>query len=96
MLLQDFLLIASSLIITPIAVIIKWFTVLKDYRTLPAREYELMTEAHAKLYVVRNCSRSSLPVCLGEGEQFAGGGRSAAAGGGGRQTVHREREFGAV
>ncbi len=57
-----------------------------------SREYELMTEAHAKLSVVRNCSRSSLHVCLGEGEQLAGGGRSAVAGGGRRQTVHRERE----
>jgi hypothetical protein len=29
------------------------------------REYELITEAHAQLSVVRNCSRSSLPVyCL--------------------------------
>ncbi len=43
------------------------------------REYELMTEAHAKLSVMRNCSRSSLYVCLGEGEQLAGGGRSAVA-----------------
>jgi hypothetical protein len=61
-----------------------------------SREYELITEAHAKLSVVRNSSRSSLHVCLGEREQLAGGGRSAVAGGGGRQTVHREREFGAV
>jgi hypothetical protein len=38
------------------------------------REYELMTEAHAKLSVVGNCSKSSLPVCLGEGKQLAGGG----------------------
>jgi hypothetical protein len=49
----------------------------------PHREYELMTEAHAKLSVVRNCSRFSLHVCLGEGEQLAGRGRSAVAGGGG-------------
>jgi hypothetical protein len=55
-----------------------------------------MTEAHAKLSVVRNCSISSLYVCLGEGKQLAGRGRSAGAGGGGRQTVHRERESGAV
>jgi hypothetical protein len=48
-----------------------------------SREYELMTEAYAKLSVMRNCSRSSLHVCLGEGEQLAGGGRSAVAGGGG-------------
>jgi hypothetical protein len=61
-----------------------------------AREYELITEAHGKLSVLRNCSRSSLHVCLGAGEQLAGGGRSAVAGGGGRQTVHREKEFGAV
>ncbi len=54
-----------------------------------------MTEAHAKLSVVGNCSRSSLHVCLGEGEQLAGGGRSAVAGGGGRQIVHTERESGA-
>jgi hypothetical protein len=55
-----------------------------------------MTEGHAKLSVVGNCSRSSLPVCPGEGTQLAGGGWSAVAGGGGRQTVHRERESGAV
>ncbi len=60
------------------------------------REYELITEAHAQLSAVRNCSRSSLRVCLGEGKQLAGGGRSAVAGDGGRQTVHRERESGAV
>jgi hypothetical protein len=55
-----------------------------------------MTEAHAKLSVVGNCSRSSLPVCLGEGTQLAGRGWSAVEGGGGRQTVHSERESGAV
>jgi hypothetical protein len=55
------------------------------------REYELITEAHAKLSVVGNCSRSSLRVCLGEGEQLAGGGRSAVAGvGGNRQYTGRE------
>jgi hypothetical protein len=37
-----------------------------------AREYELITEAHAKLSVVRNCSRSSLRVCLRRGTQLAG------------------------
>jgi hypothetical protein len=42
-----------------------------------------MTEAHAKLSVVRNCSKSSLRVYLGEGKQLAGGGWSAVAGGGG-------------
>jgi hypothetical protein len=52
--------------------------------TVPVREYELITEAHAQLSVVRNCSRSSLRVCVGEGKQLAGGGRSAVAGGGGR------------
>jgi hypothetical protein len=67
------------------------------YRT--TREYELMTEAHAKISVVRKCSKSSLHVCLGEGNQLVGSGRSAGAGGGGEgggQTVHRERESGAV
>jgi hypothetical protein len=44
-----------------------------------------MTEAHAKLSVVRNCSKSSLLVFLGEGKQLAGGGWSAEAGGGGRR-----------
>ncbi len=60
------------------------------------REYELMTKAHAKLTVVRNCSRSSFSVCLGEGKQLMGSGWSAVAGGGGRQTVHRETESGTV
>ncbi len=60
------------------------------------REYELITEAHAQLSVVGNCSRSSLSVCLGEGKQLAGGGRSAVVGGGGWGTVLRERECGAV
>ncbi len=55
-----------------------------------------MTEAHGKLSVVGNCSRSSLPVCLREGAQLAGGGWSAVAAGGKRQTVHRERESGVV
>jgi hypothetical protein len=39
-----------------------------------SREYELITEGHAKLSVVGNCSKSSLRVCLGEGKQLAGGG----------------------
>jgi hypothetical protein len=30
--------------------------------TVPVREYELITEAHAQLSVGRNCSRSSLRV----------------------------------
>jgi hypothetical protein len=58
-----------------------------------------MTEDHAKLSVVRNSSKSSLRVCLGEGKQLVGGEWSAVAGGGGEgggQTVHRERESGAV
>jgi hypothetical protein len=60
-------------------------------RTLSAREYELITEAHAKLSVVRNWSRSSHHVCLGEGKQLASGGYSAVAGGGGgRQYTGRE------
>ncbi len=49
----------------------------------PVREYELLTEAHAKLSVVRKCSKSSVRVCLGEGNQLAGGGWSAVAGVGG-------------
>ncbi len=65
-------------------------------RICPAREIELMTKAHAKLSVIGNCSRSSLPVCLGEGDTAGVRGWSAVAGGGGRQTVHRERESGAV
>jgi hypothetical protein len=56
------------------------------------REYELMTEAHAKLSAIRNCSRSSLRVCIRERKQLAGRGWSAVAEGGGRQTVHRETE----
>ncbi len=60
------------------------------------REYELMTEAHAKLSVVGNCSRSSLCVWLGEGKQLAGRGWSAVARGEGRRTAHREKESGAV
>jgi hypothetical protein len=52
---------------------------------IATREYELMTEAHAKLSVIQNCSKSSLRVCLGEGKQLAGGGWSAVAGGGGRR-----------
>jgi hypothetical protein len=51
------------------------------------REYELMTEAHAKLSVVRNCSKFSLSLCLGEGKQLAGGGGQqlqGVGGGGGR------------
>jgi hypothetical protein len=55
-----------------------------------------MTEAHAKLSVVGNCSRSSLPVCLREGAQLAGGRWSAVAGDRERQTVNRERESGVV
>jgi hypothetical protein len=65
------------------------------YGTDTTREYELMTEAHAKLSVIRNCFKSSLRVSRG-GETAGGWGWSAVAGGGGRQTVHRERESGAV
>jgi hypothetical protein len=59
------------------------------------REYELMTEAHAKLFVIRNCSKSSLRVCLGEGKQLAGGGvvsssRGCGEEGEGRQYTSRE------
>ncbi len=56
------------------------------------REYELMTEAHAKLSVVRNCSRSYLVCVWGEGKQLAGGGCSAVVGGGGgRQYTNLEQ-----
>jgi hypothetical protein len=51
--------------------------------SVPCREYESMTEAHAKLSVIRNCSKSSQRVCLGEGKQLAGRGWSAVAEGGG-------------
>jgi hypothetical protein len=54
------------------------------------REYELITEAHAQLSVIQNCSRSSLRVSMGGGEQLEGGGWSAVAGGGGRD-IHRGR-----
>jgi hypothetical protein len=55
-----------------------------------------MTEAHAKLSVVRNCSKSSLRVCLGEGKQLAGGGdmvssiRGWGEEGGGQKYTGRE------
>jgi hypothetical protein len=49
-----------------------------------------MTEAHAKLSIVQNCSKSSLRVCLGEGKQLAGRGWSAVAGGGGRRGEGRQ------
>jgi hypothetical protein len=59
---------------------------------IQAREYELIIEAHAKLSVMRNYSRYSLLVCLGEGEQLAGGGRSAVVGGWGEaDSTHGER-----
>jgi hypothetical protein len=58
---------------------------------MQTREYELMTEAHAKLSIVRKCSKSSLRVCLREGNQLAGGGWSAVAGGEGRaDSTQRE------
>ncbi len=60
-----------------------------------AREHELMTETHAKLSVVGNCSRSSLSVS-GEGDTAGGWGVVSRSRGWGRQTVHRERESGAV
>jgi hypothetical protein len=50
------------------------------------REYELITEAHAQLSVVGNCSRFSLSVCSRVGKQLAGGGWSAIAGGEGGGT----------
>ncbi len=65
----------------------------RTYCTVCTREYELMTEAYAKLSVVRNCSRSYLCVCRGgEGKQLAGGGWSAVVGGGGgRQYTYLEQ-----
>jgi hypothetical protein len=57
-----------------------------------SREYGLITEAHAQLFVIRNCSS----VCSGGEETAAGRGWSAVAGIGGGLTVHRERESGAV
>ncbi len=38
------------------------------------KEYELLTEAHAQLFVVGNCSRFCLPVCSGGGETAGGWG----------------------
>jgi hypothetical protein len=61
-----------------------------------SREFELMTEAHAKLSVIRNCSKASLRVCLGEGKQLAGRGLVSSSrgwgedGGGGGQYTGRE------
>jgi hypothetical protein len=40
-------------------------------RIQPYREYELIKETHAQVSVVRNCSRSFLRVCLGEGKQLS-------------------------
>jgi hypothetical protein len=57
----------------------------------PTREYELITEAHAQLSVVRNCSRFSLPVCSEEGNQLAGGGWLAVKRGGGADNTQGER-----
>jgi hypothetical protein len=56
------------------------------------REYGLITEAHAQLSVVGNCS-NPLSVCVwGRGNSWragSGGWSSVAGGGGGGQTVHR-------
>ncbi len=44
-----------------------WFSVFQIiFMIWLTREYELITEAHAQLSVVWNCSRSSLRVCLGQ------------------------------
>ncbi len=53
------------------------------------REYDLMTEAHAKLSVLRNCSRTYHCVCLGGGETAVGRGEVSNSRGWGRQTVHK-------
>jgi hypothetical protein len=60
------------------------------FQCILPREYELLTEAYAKLSVVRKCSKSSVRVCLGEGNQLAGEGWSAVAGGGGRRGEDRQ------
>jgi hypothetical protein len=61
------------------------------------REYELITEAHAQISVILNCSRFSLPVCSGGGETAGrGGGMVSSSRGLAGQTIHRERESGAV
>jgi hypothetical protein len=49
-------------------------------RKVNSREYGLITEAHAQLSVVQNCSSE----CSGGGETARGGEWSAVAGGGGR------------
>jgi hypothetical protein len=68
---------------------------ISEYQDLwgTGREYELMTEAHAKLSVVGNCSRSSLPVCLGEGDTAGGRGvvSSSRGWGGGADSTQGER-----
>jgi hypothetical protein len=53
------------------------------------REDELMTEAHAKLSVIGNFSKSSLRVS-GGGETAGGWGWSTVAGGGGRRGEGRQ------
>jgi hypothetical protein len=52
------------------------------------REYGLITEAHAQLSVVGNCSS----VCSGGGETARGWGWSAVAGGGGEDRQYTGRE----
>jgi hypothetical protein len=64
------------------------FTKSCKQQTPYSKEYELMTEAHAKLSVVRNCSKSSLRVCLGEGKHLAAS--SNREWGEGRQYTGRE------
>jgi hypothetical protein len=58
-----------------------------------SREYELITEAHAQLSVIRNCSRSSLTMS-GGGETASGGAgvvSRAGVGGGGGYSTQGER-----
>jgi hypothetical protein len=59
--------------------VILFLVLLAWLKTLPeGREYELMTVAHAKLY-----------VCLGGGETAGGRGVVSSSRGWGRQTVHK-------
>ncbi len=56
------------------------------------REFELITEAHAQLFVVRNSSRSSLRVCVGGGETAGERGEVSSSGGvGGGDSTQGER-----
>jgi hypothetical protein len=55
------------------------------------REYELMTEAHAKLSVVRNCSKSYLCVSVGGEYSWRGGEVSSSRGWGEADSTQGDR-----